>query len=590
MPRRAAVVIAYAVLTAVMTWPFVNYGHFADSSYGGDARLIIWTTAWANHAVLNGLPLFDANIFFPAPESLRYNEHLLGVSLATLPWAAAGASPVLAYNATWWLAFFLNGLAAFAWLRRFAIDALPAFVGSLVFACSFYVMLHAHGHLHLIWLWPLPLSALLLERWFVTPTVWRAAVWLAVVLMGLLTSWYVAVMVALVNAIVFALLIVASPASRAGGVWKRRAVHLGTAAVIAGAIVYPIARPYVGLRANPAEAAAFSADVEAYLVPPENTIAGRLWRANVDARPRSIYGETTLFAGWIAIGLGVVGLVALLTDRRVPKLAWVFPALAAAGFLLSLGPCAAAAGRARARAIRLAGEPSGLLRHAGTSAVRARLHAGAVGPDGAWRVVGVGAGGATRAPGPGRAGSADAARVVRGGLPRRQARGASDSGDLPDARGPLRARDRVAARVSRPAGLVPGRRLPVLLDRALAADRQRIRPQRAAESAGGRREDSRLRVGPGRRRSAGRAVRGRARGPSRRARIAASSTRPGRIPAFGSRAQIGSDYLFENRHGRLMRSPTTADGSPVGGGAWSSRAGGPSSSVKIGFSASAHTW
>ena len=148
---------------------------------------------------------------------------------------------------------------------------------------------------------------------------------------------------------------------------------------------------------------------------------------------------------------------------------------------------AAAAGRARAGAIRLAGEPSGLLRHAGTSAVRAGLHAGTVGPDSAWRVVGVGAGGPARAPGPGRAGSADAARVVRGGLPRRQARGAPDSGDLPDARGPLRARDRVAARVSRPPGLVPGRGLLVLLDRALAADRERIRPERAAESAGGRR-------------------------------------------------------------------------------------------------------
>ena len=92
-PSSAAVVIAYAALTAVMTWPFVDYRHFADSGYGGDARLIIWTTAWANHAVLNGLPLFDANIFFPAHQSLRYNEHLLGVSLATLPFAAAGASP-----------------------------------------------------------------------------------------------------------------------------------------------------------------------------------------------------------------------------------------------------------------------------------------------------------------------------------------------------------------------------------------------------------------------------------------------------------------------------------------------------------------
>ena len=336
--RRAGVVVAYAALTAVMTWPFVNYGHFADSSYGGDARLIIWTTAWANHAALNGLPLFDANIFYPAAQSLRYNEHLVGVSLATLPWAAAGASPVLAYNLTWWLAFFLNGVAAFAWLRRFAIDALPAFAGSLVFACSFYIMLHAHGHLHLIWLWPLPLSALLLERWFSTPTLARAALWLAVVLMGLLTSWYIAVMVAMVNGIVFAVLLITASTALADGRWNRRAAHLFVAAAVAAAIVVPLARPYTGLRANPADAAAFSADLESYLVPPEHTLVGRWWKANVDARPRSIYGEVTLFAGWIALVLGVVGLVALIRDPQVPRTAWMFPALAAAGFLLSLGP------------------------------------------------------------------------------------------------------------------------------------------------------------------------------------------------------------------------------------------------------------
>jgi hypothetical protein len=163
-------------------------------------------------------------------------------------------------------------------------------------------------------------------------------VWLTVVLMGLLTSWYIAVMVALVNGIVLAMLTLASPASRGRGTWKQRSTHLAAAAVVAAAAVYPMARPYVGLRANPADAAAFSADVEAYLMPPENTVVGRWWRANVDARPRSIYGETTLFAGWIAIALGIAGLVALIGDRRVPRLAWVFPLLAAAGFLLSLGP------------------------------------------------------------------------------------------------------------------------------------------------------------------------------------------------------------------------------------------------------------
>ncbi len=40
----------------------------------------------------------------------------------------------------------------------------------------------------------------------------------------------------------------------------------------------------------------------------------------------------------------------------------------------------------------------------------------------------------------------------------------------------------------------------------------------------------------------------------------------------------------------LIQRDTWALGSPVGGGAWSSLAGGPSSSTKIGFRASAQTW
>lgn len=41
MIRRAALIVAaYAALTVVMTWPFVNHSDFATASYGGDARLI----------------------------------------------------------------------------------------------------------------------------------------------------------------------------------------------------------------------------------------------------------------------------------------------------------------------------------------------------------------------------------------------------------------------------------------------------------------------------------------------------------------------------------------------------------------------
>ena len=58
--------------------------------------------------------------------------------------------------------------------------------------------------------------------------------------------------------------------------------------------------------------------------------------------------------------------------------------------------------------------------------------------------------------------------------------------------------------------------------------------------------------------------------------------------AYVSRRQAGRSIAHGipiKRNSNHLR----ADGSPVGGGAWSSLAGGPSSSVKTGFSASAQT-
>ena len=79
-----------------MATPSSSGGRRATALYRGDAELIIWTRAWVNHAVLDGVRIFSSNLFFPAPGTLRYNEHLFGLSLFTLPWRAAGASPVLA--------------------------------------------------------------------------------------------------------------------------------------------------------------------------------------------------------------------------------------------------------------------------------------------------------------------------------------------------------------------------------------------------------------------------------------------------------------------------------------------------------------
>ena len=61
--RALAVTAACVAVSAVMAGPFFNYSAVATAIYGGDARLVLWTLAWDNHAVLSRLPLFDSNIF-----------------------------------------------------------------------------------------------------------------------------------------------------------------------------------------------------------------------------------------------------------------------------------------------------------------------------------------------------------------------------------------------------------------------------------------------------------------------------------------------------------------------------------------------
>lgn len=75
-----------------------------------------------------------------------------------------------------------------------------------------------------------------------------------------------------------------------------------------------------------------------YWVPPANTVVGRWWLANIDDRPAWIWGEKTLFLGWIALALAGVGFVTLVRRRQVSNRAWVFPILSLGALLLSLGP------------------------------------------------------------------------------------------------------------------------------------------------------------------------------------------------------------------------------------------------------------
>lgn len=293
----------FGIVTLVMASPFVDYGRLANASYEGDSRLLIWTLAWDSHALLTRSSLFDANMFYPAIQALAWAEHHIGIAIFSLPIYASTSNPVLAYWLVWLIAFPLNGLAMQALTYRVTRDRVAAFGAGLVYAFCFFRMHHAHGHLQLLWTWALPLVPLALERWVERPSRRRAAVVATLVTLQALTGWYLAVFVAVLSLAVVAFCL---------STRRLTISHAVTGLTALFVSLLPLswfAAPYTRIRAGgSAEAAGHSADLAAYLVPPQNTWVGQWVQAHTALTPRWIWGEQTLYVGMTTLGLAIVGL------------------------------------------------------------------------------------------------------------------------------------------------------------------------------------------------------------------------------------------------------------------------------------------
>ena len=338
--RYAGFGAVYLAACRVMLAPIVNFAELRTASFGGDARAFIWVLAWDNHVVLDRVPsLFEANKLFPLPNALAYGEHLFGISLFTLPFYAATRNPVLAYNLVWILAYPLTAAAVHVLAWRYTGDHLAAMTAAMAFTFCFFRMHHGHGHLNLIWCFWIPLSFVAMERWTDRPTWTRMAVWSAIIVLQALAAWYQAVLIAVADAIFLVWLFAV----------ERRRVPLSTflvqglaGALAAFALVWPFARYYFILHDEPPSyASAASADLAGWLVPPENTWMGQWLLAHNVKGPRWIWGELTVYLGWITLGLAVAGIVIAMRSRESQvRRSRFFIVLGVVAAVLALGPSA----------------------------------------------------------------------------------------------------------------------------------------------------------------------------------------------------------------------------------------------------------
>jgi hypothetical protein len=140
--------------------------HLADSVPGdiGDPLLNTWILAWDAHALLTDpLHLFDANIFYPLPNTLAYSEHLFSTAILVLPLGLVTGEPVVAYNLSLLLSFPLAGLGMYLLVLRWTGRRGAGLLAGLAFAFAPY-RLAAISHLQLLTVQWLPLSLLALDR------------------------------------------------------------------------------------------------------------------------------------------------------------------------------------------------------------------------------------------------------------------------------------------------------------------------------------------------------------------------------------------------------------------------------------------
>jgi hypothetical protein len=331
----AALCLALAV---VHTWPLALAPGRYSRNDNGDAQLNEWILAWVERTLpRDPLHLFQANIFYPAKDTLAFSEPLIAPALLGAPIAWLGGSPVLVYNLMVIAGFALSALAGYALVLRWTADRAAALLAGTTFAFNTHTLTRL-AHVQGLHLYGLPLALLATDRLLTDGRV-RDGLWLAVwMTLMAYTSGYLLVFASIMVAVVAAVR-TAEWLPR----WRSVLLALAVATVTASLAIVPLWIPYhraateQGMVRSLASVAEYSATARGYLAAAGRihmaTWSGRFFKDPVDS----------FFPGVVVIVLAGAAIVLVfrrdaerdrtLSRRRVLMLM----AIAIAGFVLSLG-------------------------------------------------------------------------------------------------------------------------------------------------------------------------------------------------------------------------------------------------------------
>src|SRR3954447_5122083 len=123
------------LLAIVHTWPLALHPARLSRNDNADAQLNEWIMAWVAHQLpRDPVHLFEANIFYPAHDTLAFSEPLIVPAVMGAPLAWAGASPVLVYNLILIAGFALTAFATCLLIEAWTGEVLAGLLAGSIFA------------------------------------------------------------------------------------------------------------------------------------------------------------------------------------------------------------------------------------------------------------------------------------------------------------------------------------------------------------------------------------------------------------------------------------------------------------------------
>jgi hypothetical protein len=338
LSEAAAVLAGAFVLTAALTFPLVPKLDRVGRVNTDDGRLSIWNVAWvADALIVNPRRLFDANIFYPADNTLAYSEANIGAGLMALPaWGLTG-NPYLAHNTAVVIAFVLAVAGAYYLVRYLSGSREAAAIGAVLFGFCPFIFART-AHIQLLMIGGLPFSMLAFHRLVDRPSAGRAVTLGVVLFAQALSCAYYGIFAGLMVGL--ATLFFA--ATR--GLWRspRFWALIGLAAAVALGLTVPFFLPYLdvqdqGFGRTLDDARMYSANGGAWLA--SSAWAHRWWLGAIAGFSEVLFpGIFTLVAGLAGAWLVWRRPAAAPGDGLARDVAGYYVVLALLAFWASFGP------------------------------------------------------------------------------------------------------------------------------------------------------------------------------------------------------------------------------------------------------------